>query len=74
MDLVSWTLSLPLAPVRGVLALARLLQDEAERELYNPSLVRRQLEDIEAAKSEAELSDEAAETEEQQVIDRMLRR
>jgi hypothetical protein len=74
MDLVSLTLGLPLAPLRGLLALARLLQEQAEQELYNPSQVRRELEDIEAAQSEAQLSEEAAEAEEQQVLDRLLRR
>ena len=74
MDLVSLTLGLPLAPLRGLLALARLLQEQAEQELYNPSQVRRELEDIEAAQSEDELSEEAAESEEQQVLDRLLQR
>jgi hypothetical protein len=74
MDLVSLTLGLPLAPLRGLLALARVLQEQAEQELYNPSQVRRELEDIEAAQSEDELSEEAAESEEQQVLDRLLQR
>jgi hypothetical protein len=74
MDLVSLTLGLPLAPLRGLLALARVLQEQAEQELYNPSQVRRELEDIEAAQSRAELSGEAAEAEEQQVLDRLLQR
>jgi hypothetical protein len=60
--------------LRGLLALARLLQEQAEQELYNPSQVRRELEDIEAAQSEAQLSEEAAESKEQQVLDRLLRR
>lgn len=74
MDLVSLTLGLPLAPLRGLLALARLLQEQAEQELYNPSQVRRELEDIEAAQSQAGLSEEAAEAEEQRVLDRLLQR
>ncbi len=53
MDLISLTIGLPFAPIRGLLALARLLQDEAEQELYSPTRVRRELEDIEAAQSSA---------------------
>ena len=74
MDLISLTIGLPFAPIRGLLALARLLQDEAEQELYSPTRVRRELEEIEAAQSNAELSDEAAEAEAQQVVDRLVRR
>jgi hypothetical protein len=72
MDLVSLTLGLPLAPVRGLLAVARLLQEQAEHELYNPVQVRRELEDIEADRSGA-ADDEEAEQREQQVLDRLLR-
>jgi hypothetical protein len=74
MDLISLTIGLPLAPIRGLLALARLLQDEAEQELYSPTRVRRELEEIEAAQSRAELSDEAAEAEAEQAVDRLVRR
>jgi hypothetical protein len=74
MDLISLTIGLPFAPIRGLLALARLLQDEAEQELYSPTRVRRELEEIEAAQSNAELSDEAAEAGAQQAIDRLVRR
>jgi Gas vesicle protein G len=74
MDLISLTVGLPLAPIRGLLALARLLQDEADQELYSPARVRRELEEIEAAQSSAELSDEAAEAEAEQAVDRLVRR
>jgi hypothetical protein len=74
MDLISLTIGLPLAPIRGLLALARLLQDEADRELYSPTRVRRELEEIEAAQSRAELSDEAAEAEAQKALDRLVNR
>jgi hypothetical protein len=37
MNLVSWTIGLPLVPLRGLLALARVLQDEAEQQLYSPA-------------------------------------
>jgi hypothetical protein len=73
-DLVSLTLGLPLAPLRGVLAVARLLQERAEQELYSPVQVRQELEEIEAARERQELPDEVTEQEEQRVMNRLLRR
>jgi hypothetical protein len=73
-DLVSLTLGLPLAPLRGVLAVARLLQERAEQELYSPAQGRQELEEIEAARERQELPDEVTEQEEQRVMNRLLRR
>ncbi|MBR7830269.1 hypothetical protein KDK95_28460 [Actinospica sp. MGRD01-02] len=44
MGLLSWTVGLPLQPVRGVVALARVIQRQAEQEAYSAQSVRRQLE------------------------------
>jgi len=71
MDLVTFTLTLPLAPLRGVLAIARLLQDEANRELYDTSRVRRELEEIDRARAEDGLADEAAQGAEEQIVSRL---
>lgn len=45
--LISGTLGLPLLPVRGVLALARTIQQQAEQELASPAALRRRLEAVE---------------------------
>jgi hypothetical protein len=74
MDLVSMTIGLPLAPVRGLLALARVLQEEAETQLYDPTSARRELEELETAEADQRLSADAAGEREQQVVDRLLRR
>ena len=68
MDLVSLTVGLPFAPLRGLLALARMLQEEAEQELYDPTQVRRQLEEIDSAAEMEELPDEVAEAEQQRAL------
>jgi hypothetical protein len=47
MGLVSWTLGLPLQPVRAVVALGRVVQREVEREQYSAPSIRRGLEEIE---------------------------
>jgi hypothetical protein len=72
MNLVSWTIGLPLVPLRGLLALARVLQDEAEQQLYSPAQVRRELEEVAAARAAGELPEGEAERTEEQVIERLL--
>ena len=47
MGLVSWTVGLPLLPVRGVIAIGRLIEDQAERERTSTATVRRRLEAVE---------------------------
>jgi hypothetical protein len=62
MGLVTGLLTLPLAPVRGVVWLAERIRDQAEQELYDPAAIRRQLAQVDEARAAGELSeDEAAE-------------
>jgi hypothetical protein len=49
MVLISATVGLPLLPVRGVLALARTIQQQAEQERSSPAALRRRLEAVEQA-------------------------
>jgi hypothetical protein len=46
---VTVLLTVLLAPVRGVVRLAELLQDEAERQLRDPAQIRRRLAEVDAA-------------------------
>ena len=48
MGLVSWTVGLPLLPVRGVLALGRIIEQQAEQERGSTASVRRRLEAVQA--------------------------
>jgi len=43
MGLLSFIVTLPLAPVRGVISLAELIQRQVEEELHNPASARRAL-------------------------------
>lgn len=66
MNLLTFLFRLPLLPVRGVVRLATLIQEEAEKELASPVTIRHELEDAERARASGEMSDEqAAEFEEQ---------
>jgi hypothetical protein len=73
-DLVTLTVGLPFAPLRGLLAVARVLQEEAEQQLYDPSTARRELEELEEQRDGRTIEGEVVEDAEQAVVDRLLRR
>ena len=70
--LLSTILTLPLAPVRAVVSVARVLQAEAERQLYDPGALRRELEALDDAHEAGAVSDEAYEEKQQEVLDRLI--
>jgi hypothetical protein len=74
MDLFTLTVGLPFAPLKGLLAVARLLQEEADRELYDPATVRRELAEIEAEKNAEAIPADQAQQAQQAVVNRLLRR
>lgn len=65
-------LGLPLAPVRGITALARVLKEQAEHELYDPATAMRRLEELQEAAAAGELSEAELAEAEQQIIDRLI--
>jgi hypothetical protein len=70
--LISNVLLLPLAPVRGVMWVAEVLADEADRRIAEEESPARQLEQLAAAVATGEISPEQAEAREAEIIDRML--
>ncbi len=56
MGLLSGIVMLPLAPVRGVVRLAEVIQRQVEQEMRNPASTRRQLEQLEEARERGEIS------------------
>ncbi|RMI29001.1 gas vesicle protein GvpG [Nocardia stercoris] len=71
MGLLTWVVSLPFAPVRGVIWVSELIQDEVEQQLHDPKNLRRELEEIDRAVATGELSPDEAEQVQQEVLDRM---
>ncbi len=66
MGILSAIVLSPLAPIRGVIALGRVLQRQAEEEMYSPANTRRQLEELQEARERGEISaDEEKEAQEQ---------
>lgn len=76
MGLLTSILSLPLAPVlmpvRGVLWIGEVIQDQVEQQLHDPVILRRELEEIDRAAAAGELSAQEAEQAQQAVLERMM--
>jgi L-fucose isomerase-like protein len=63
-SLILW----PLAPVRGVVSLAELIQRRVDEELNDPATIRRQLEDLEEARRRGEISPEQERQAQEQIL------
>ena len=72
MGLIANVLLLPLVPVRGVVWVAEVIADEADRRMAEQESPTRQLEQLAAAVAAGEMSPEEAEALEAEIIDRML--
>lgn len=73
MGLLTSILTLPLAPVRGVLWLGELIQDQVEQQMHDPATIRRELEEIEEAAAAGHISEEERKQAQQEILGRMIR-
>jgi hypothetical protein len=64
-------LTLPLAPLRGVIWIAEKIQEQAEYELYDENRIRAQLVELELAYETGTIDDESYASLEEQLIDRL---
>jgi Gas vesicle protein G len=71
-DLVSLTFGLPFMPIRGLIRLAELIQEQVELETRSPAAVRRHLDAVEEARASGQISDEEAERQVEQILERMI--
>jgi hypothetical protein len=72
LGLITGLLTLPLAPVRGVVAVGEVLQEEAERRLAEANDPRRALAELDVARATGAVSDEEAEEIERRIIDDII--
>jgi hypothetical protein len=72
MGLITGLLTLPLAPLRGTLAVAELIRRQAEREFYDSGNIRRQLEEVDRMRAASALSEAEAEAIEDELVDRLV--
>ena len=73
MGLFSGIVKLPLAPVRGGISLAEVIQRQVEQELHNPARTRRQLEELEEARERGEISAEEEKEVQKDILETRVR-
>ncbi len=73
MGLFTGLLTLPFAPVRGVIWLGERLLDQAYRELNDPETIYQRLEEIEEARASGELSAQDSADAEAELVARLMR-
>jgi hypothetical protein len=72
MGLIKGLLTLPLAPVRGTVWVAEQVQEEAERQYYDPAVIRRELEEVDRLRTAGEISEVEAEELEDALVERLM--
>jgi len=70
--LITVLATLPLAPLRGVVAVAEQIQRQAEEEYYDPVRIREQLADVARRRETGELTPEEATAWEDDLIERLV--
>lgn len=68
MGLFSAIVLFPLAPVRGVVALAGVIQRQVEQEMHDPAITRRQLEELQELRERGEISAEEEREAQQKIL------
>jgi hypothetical protein len=71
MGLITQILTLPLAPVRGVVWVTDRIREQAEGEYYDPAPVHRALAELEAQLTAGEIDDETFDRREDELLDRL---
>lgn len=74
MGLISAILSAPIAPVRGVVALAEVIQRQVEQEMNNPAHTRRQLEELQKRRERGEISAEEEGSAQEEILQNRIGR
>jgi hypothetical protein len=74
MGLITGLLTLPLAPVRGVVWLAEQIQEYAEDQYYDPANIRAELERVDEARQLGEVTEEECVAWEDELLRRLMHR
>ncbi|MFD6677171.1 gas vesicle protein GvpG [Rhodococcus zopfii] len=73
MGLISSIFTLPIAPIRAVLWLGEVIQDQVEQQLHDPAAIRRELEEIDEAAAAGHITEDEKAAAQQAVLNRMIR-
>ncbi|MGA4545511.1 gas vesicle protein GvpG [Uniformispora flossi] len=71
MGLFTGLLTLPLTPVRGVVWVARRVEDAATAEIRNPAAIRAELAELQRALAEGEIDEETYDRREDALLERL---
>ncbi len=72
MGLLTGILTAPVAPLRGVVAIAEQIRKQAEEQFYDPVTIRAELEEIDARRAAGDLSEHEATAREDALVERLL--
>jgi hypothetical protein len=72
MGLITGILGLPLAPLRGTVAVAEQIRRQAEDELYDPARIRAELERVDSMREAGELTADEATYWEDVLLERLM--
>ena len=72
MGLVSSILTLPFLPVKGVIKLGELIQEQVEQELTSPMAIRARLEEVERQRQAGLISEEEEAQAQQEILGRLI--
>jgi hypothetical protein len=72
MGLITGLLGLPLAPLKGVVAAAEQVRQQAEEQYYDPVNIRKELEHVERLREDGEIGDDEATAWEDQLVERLM--
>jgi cytochrome c-type biogenesis protein CcmH/NrfG len=74
MGLFSGLVKLPFAPVRGVIWVADQVLQEAERQYYDPALIRQELDEVDQLRRQGLIDPEEADQREEELVARLMHR
>lgn len=72
MGLFTGLLTLPLAPVRGVVWIAEQLHDRADAQMNDPSVLRAKIDELDRAHERGEISEEERDEQQEELLERLM--
>ncbi|ALE74028.1 MULTISPECIES: gas vesicle protein GvpG [unclassified Pseudonocardia] len=74
MGLLTGILTLPLAPVRGVMWIAEQIEAEVDREMNDPAVIRRKIDESERAFEDGEIDEAERDARQEELLGRLIDR
>jgi hypothetical protein len=72
MGLLTGLLTLPVAPLRGVVAIAEQVRHQAEDVFYDPVAIRAQLEEVDGLRAAGDIDEDEATAREDALVERLM--